>query len=245
MKADTAAVLERNRPNLWWTESKLGEAIARLEFEDPEEAMTEDEASLFIAEFVSPAAVEARRDEFARFLLAGDAAVVSKRAEAAALSGPILEQAERLARGLEKMRQQAIRLMQASGVAKLAGATYLLKLKDSPGSVEVVDEAEIPPEFWRTKSDADFVRIERLATIVQLFAPETPTEDERALLDECATLLAHAKAERRAVDKKLIQQEWKAFGDTFTVIDPETGEATEAPMVPGTRKSVTTKLLVE
>jgi len=255
-----ASILEARRPSLFWTESKLAEAIVHLDTEDPDEQMTAEDAQAFLAEFVSPQAVVARRDEFARFLLMGEALVAAKRAEADALSGPLLAQAYRVEGALAKMRSSTIAILKAAGVEGISGDTYTLKLKHSRGTVAIDDEAQVPDEFWRTKADDDLHRIERLEAIVGLLvlarfedADELGVRSEvfadavaaDEFMVEAKKLLADARAERRAIDKKLIQAEWKEHGDTRHTVDPETGEVIEVPIVPGVHKAIETTLVVE
>ena len=81
-----------------WTESKLGAAIARLDAVDPDEQMSNEEASDFIAQFVNPEAVEARRDEFATFILEAEAFADAKLTMADAIAA----QAQRILKGVAR-----------------------------------------------------------------------------------------------------------------------------------------------
>lgn len=241
------------RPRIWWTESALGEALARLGAVDPGEEMTESEAAEFLAQFVNPKAVVARRDEFAEFLLQADTLALAKRAHAA----EIVKQAAAIEGGAERMRAQAVKLMQAANVRALEGSLYTMKLKDSRGRVDVTDEMAIPPEFWRVRQDEDLARLTWLTVTVEALvraaiASEglegealTAAADADEVVRTARQHLADATAERRAVDKTAIQAEWKANGETRSEVDPETGEVLTLPMVAGARKLVDTKLVVE
>jgi hypothetical protein len=61
---------------------------------------------------------------------------------------------------------------------------------------------------------------------------------------EAKMLVENAISSRRAIDKKLIQAEWKANGETRETVDPETGECVNVPLIPGVHKQVDTKLVV-
>lgn len=251
--AKGGAALTGPRPTLWWTESKLSQALARLEQADPDERMDEIAAREFIAEFVSPHAVAERRDEFASFVIEYEAIASAKTAQAE----EILRQAAVIRLGIDKMRMHAVKAMQSADVRALAGATYVMKLKDSPGKVDVVDEALIPAEYWRVKTDDDYTRMLRLVTIVDMLVRHSGTEvglegealdayvDADACAQEARAILEATETDRRAVDKKSIQAEWKANGEFRQEVNATTGEITKLPMVPGAKKVVDTKLVIE
>lgn len=251
-KTNGSAALAGTRPSLYWTESKLGAAIARLDAVDPDEQMSNEEASDFIAQFVNPEAVEARRDEFATFILEAEAFADAKLTMADAIAA----QAQRILKGVARMRDEATKVMKAAGVKALSGATYTIKLKDSPGSVAVDDEAQVPPEFFRTKEDADLLAIKRLAGVVVMLTRQALEDagmkddalDAAVKADEFVVeakmLVENAVSSRRAIDKKLIQAEWKANGETRETVDPETGECVNVPLIPGVHKQVDTKLVI-
>ena len=132
---------------------------------------------------------------------------------------------------------------------ELRGETFTLKVKRSRGAVDVVNEGEIPPEFWRVKQDEDMVTINALALMLEATVGE--------LTPVLAMLVEQAKDRRRTVDKKAIQQAWKDAGGaerpaTAAEIERlEGGERALAlvstpllPVVPGAVKVVTSELVI-
>ena len=251
-KGKATAVLTERRPNLWFTESALSEALARLDGADPELQMTESEATAFLEQFVDADGVEARRDEFAEFLLDGEMYVAAELSRAEWHT----KRAAKVRAGLERMREQATAIMRSRGLKTLAGAERVLRLKDSPGSVDVTDPDAVPDEFWRIRQDADLTRLAAMFVIVQrclcaAYGVEIVEGDglpDHILADEdytaAAGLWTEAKDERRAVDKNAVKAAWKEIGETKHRVD-ENGEVFETPTIPGVRREVTTKLVVE
>lgn len=243
MSTKALAPLAHKKPSLFWTESELSLALSRLATTDPEEAMGEDEAAAFLAQYVSLDAVAAKRDEVAKFLLAAESFAKSKREEAA----KIIAQAVAIETGASSMSRQVVRCMEAVGADALQGETFVLQLKRSRGAVEVLDEDLIPAEYWRVK---EHEAVERIRDILALIAPTEAngaTLVDDVLFKEIAAIagVAVESLRDRSVDKTLIQAEWKAHGETREEVDAETGEVTEAPMVPGARRLVTTKLEIK
>ena len=100
-------------------------AIARLDAVDPDEQMSNEEASDFIAQFVNPEAVEARRDEFATFILEAEAF-----ADAEAHDGGRDRRAGTAdPEGRRAHAGRTTKVMKAAGVKALSGATYTIKLE--------------------------------------------------------------------------------------------------------------------
>lgn len=254
-KPKGAVALER-RPGLFFTESALADALTRLDGADPEAQMTEAQAGDFVAQFVSPEAVVERRDEFAEFVLSAEAYAAGK----LLLAEKYRAQAGKVTLGVERMKAEAVRVMKLAMVHALPGNEHTINLKDSRGAVEIVNADEIPPEFFRVKVDDDLQRIRSLVSIVKRalgMAYGFTADDDHSvkmlasMLDDDADwaeaqgILEASEAARRAVDKTAIQKEWTANGEVRSQVDHESGEVVETPMVPGVRKEVTTKLVIE
>lgn len=220
----TGDALVGRKPSIWWTESKLGEALARLAYVDPEEEMTAEEGDAFIATFVQPEALRARRDEFAAFVIQAEAMLTAKRAELDALT----RQAEALAHGIESMKHAAVEAMKARGVDALQGDRHVLKLRHSPGSVAVDDEGAIPEVFWTIGQDEDMRAFEEIYGMTE----------GRSTLDfqRIEEIVFAARARRRRIDKKAIQEAWRNLGPS------ETGHWAATP---GVHKEVATKLVIQ
>lgn len=224
----TGDALVGRKPSIWWTESKLGEALARLAYVDPEDEMSAEQGDAFIATFVQPEALRARRDEFAAFVIQAEAMLAAKRAELDALT----RQAEALAHGIESMKHAAVEAMKARGVDALQGDRHVLKLRRSPGSVAVDDEAAIPERFWTVYQDQDMEALEQILHIVHEHEVGWLKSEDVCLgiEDEIAPIIEASRARRRRIDKKAIQEAWKESRETF---------------VPGVHKEVTTKLVIQ
>lgn len=254
------AVASARRPNLWLTESLLRRAHEALAEVDPDCEMSLDQATALLSEYVSPQAVVAKRDELARFLRESERFADAKAAEAADL----VSAAKKIMLGVARMEQRVVTLMQSMGVDQLAGDVHVLKLKKSPGSVAVDDEAAIPPEYFRITSDADLEAIRTLVGILVALLPQTQTrtEDGQEVVEPnedrvCALeLLEAAELRRRAVDKKAIQEAWRQEGgdrrplaesDEVNIVDGlrVLGDVpADRPVVPGVHKDVTTSLVI-
>lgn len=216
-----------SRPSLWLSETRLREAFNALDRLDTEGTMTGEEAEAFLATFVDREAAIERRDEFADFILEGDALVAAKRARARALE----READQLETGLARMRESVCTLMERAGVDELRGRTYALKLHKSRGRCVVIHPEAIPPEYFRTSSDRD---LEIIARLVEL-APDAHQEEALELLDE-------ATRSRRAVDKTKIQETWKAAGGTDRIAH---ADGSAELLVPGAVKEVDTTLQIK
>lgn len=251
-----AVVALEKKPALFFTESSLADALAKLDGADPLVQMGEDEAAAFLERFVNPAAVVERRDEFASFINDAEAYAAGK----LALAEKYRAQGKRVLDGVERMKAAAMKLMVSLKVRALPGNDHVIKLKDSRGAVKVVDESQIPAEFFRVKHDDDLGRIRELQAIVRralALSYGMPDDDrigEGALVDllksdedweACTAIVQAAESARRAVDKVSIQKEWKEHGETRSEVDQATGEITETPMIPGVEKEVTTTLVIE
>ena len=213
--------LESKRPSLWWTESKLGEALAKLAWTDPEGQITDVEADAFIATFVQPEALRAKRDEFATFVREAEGMLAGKRAEMEALAA----QVRALEGGIEAMKLTAARIMDSAGRDALQGDKYVLALRRSRGAVVVDDADALPLRFWRVPVDADLERIRALVKMVQAPMDGAVVDRIRRALE----LLEAAESERRVVDKVGIQEHWKSAGEGT---------------VPGARREVALKLVI-
>lgn len=249
------SLLLAKKPTLHFTESAFAAAFDRLNDEDPELRLSPEQEQEVLAQWVNVDGVVERRDEFARFVIALRSMVEGKRKE----GETILVQAAKLAVACERMEQAALRTMKALGAKALQGGAYLLKAKVSPGAVEIVDSAQVPEEFFRVKEDQELTIVRELVKLLEeqsrrLWAMELDSDEADvidAALDEdgdvkrARFLLEGMTLERRAVDKKLVQAEWKAHGETIETSDAVTGEITERPLIPGVRKEVTTKLVIE
>lgn len=248
----TTEVLTGPRPSLHLTESRLERAFDALNAQDPDGHLTQAEAQEVIESFVSADSLAERRDEFAQFLIEAECFASSKEAHAKTL----LQQASKVRAGIDRMKQGAVEIMKRVGVAALQGKLHVLKLKKSPGAVEIVDETIIPEEFWRSRQSPEFQRVLELASMVDRYARASMQEivagdltDEVMAADEdwkrSQEILAAVQFEARVIDKKAIQDEWKANGEIRQESDQKTGEITESPMVPGARKNVTTDLKID
>lgn len=251
-KPDTEILLGK-RPSIWFTEGALAQALDQLESVDPDHQMTKEQAEEFIGDYVLGEAIE-RRDEVAEFILAAEALAQMK----LQMASVYIDDSKRITAGVDRMRESVRDVMKRMGATKLAGHAHILKLKDSPGSVKVLDEDQIPEEFRPVKDDIDLQRIAQLTETVERQAREIYSlqgvegEDADKAIDsddnviharECLRL---ARLERVSISKKLIQAAWKENGgDTVGRTDPETGEIIETPLIPGVEKEVTTKLEIE
>jgi hypothetical protein len=239
------------------TEHRLHTAFRVMEAEDPDLEMTAEEAVAFVEQFVSIGFTKDRRDEF------GDYVIEMQRfADAKALeAGRLIKQAAAIEAGIERMKQAVVRTFVALEVADVMGNHRRLRLKTGRGTVEVVDETQVPDEFFRIREDADWLAIDRLAKlVVQIMDGELDVFGEDVVNSlvraEVVSLREAARIRRRAVDKKAIQAAWKEAGGAERV-EPEQpaatfaadgglvyGSARMSPVVPGVEKRVTTTLEV-
>lgn len=253
----TIAPPRRKPRSLFVTESRLREAFESLAETDPECELKPEEAERFIGQFVDREAVAEVRDEFGDFVVGMEAFATAKRLEAAEL----LRQAAAIEGGCDRMRAAAVKTMDGLGVEELRGHYRLLKLTKSRGSVEVLDEKQIPEAYWRTREDADLAAAEIIYGVIGhvLFCMESG-DDYEPQVGAAKRLLQEMRDRRRSVDKNAIQKRWKeAGGDTIPIEQADregiavalfgktAKELRDAgydkvPTVPGTSKSVTTKL---
>jgi ubiquinone/menaquinone biosynthesis C-methylase UbiE len=161
-KTNGSAALAGPRPSLYWTESKLGAAIARLDAVDPDEQMSNEEASDFIAQFVNPEAVEARRDEFATFILEAESFADAKLAMADAMRRLILKPLrERFGEG----DGQGLRFLELAAGA--GTATRFVRLAFPKAKIVVTDLSEpylkLARERLREFDHLDFMQADAAA----------------------------------------------------------------------------------
>lgn len=234
-----AAVALERRPNLAFTESRLARAIAVAEGAD-DGALSAEQLEGIVAEYVSMEAVAAERDHFAEWMLDAQRFVQLKKDRAAEILGSAIRLENRLA----SCATAVVQVMKKLGAKTLAGDEYTLKAVDSRGAVEVVDETAIPLEFKPVKSTPALERIRALASLVSQAAQSEDAADAMAFIHDADEIVKEAEEEARALSKTEIQKFWKEHGDTMQRVD-EDGEVIELPTVPGVRKEVTTKLVIE
>lgn len=236
----------RRPRSLFASESRLREAweaLADAEAAAEEHgslAMTGGDVEAFIARFVNRESTIAARDEFADFLVEMEAFAVAKMAEAEQLKA----QAAKIREGLDRMRHSAIRTMTALGLEELVGHHRAMKIKRSRGAVAVVNEREIPAEFWRTSEDDDLRDARALHSIIGriVHAIEEGPGGKGESIEDLVTLadlkIQAITARRQAVDKKKIQDAWKEAGSdrSFVPVDDLSDVNRQAARVLGVMK---------
>lgn len=244
------------RPNLYRSEHALNTALEELDILAMPQAAYPDSVSEPHADAIVARSLEAsddamhQRDEFARFIREAEAVASAKVAEAEAYAKPLLDEAERIRAGVERMKDSALRVMERLNLKELQGEAFTIKAKDSRGSVRVVDESAIPEKFWRVKHDEDLTSMQLVAQRLEQMANKMaspPYAEIVALAAFARAALEDMTARRREVDKAAIQKAWREAGgpEMMAPVFKHSGPMTETvllPVVPGVEKEVATRL---
>jgi hypothetical protein len=236
MVAGDAAV--RRLPSLFMTETRLMAAVDSLSGLDPDGEFTAPEAQAYLEAYGSPDAAIERRNELWAFMTLGARLVQSKRELAKQMEADAEKLEQRIARG----QGVVLRLMKKLGLNSISCDFGALVRKHGRGRVEVAFEDQIPDDFWRIAEDDDLRALVRMREMLDELAAGSE------LIAEADALLAAARARRRAVDKKKIQDEWRSRGvaEESLAYPGHAPEPCEVPpSVPGVVKVVDVSLVVK
>jgi hypothetical protein len=243
---------------------KLRAAWDALTEADPEATMSAEEAEQFLAQYVDRDAALERRDEFGDFVTGMEAFADAKEEQAKRL----MEEADQILAGVERMKKSAVKIMQLMGVDELRGHRTRLEVKASRGAVDVEDETQLPAKYFRVSEDSDLqgMRVLRGFVVALAEAVRSGTQAMVTLQQveqierDAHRLVEQAELRRRSVDRNKIHAAWKeAGGDKITkpmvesVDDrrrrlsgamPLGAPLVHEPVVPGARKVVTHTLKI-